>query len=204
MERVADEVATGCDRRRRVRDRRGQGPTRAPVDVTIVDQHNFHTFSPLLYQVATAGLASEDIAPNLRGIVQGNLNVEARMAAVHGVDFERREVLVDHGVSIPYDYLILAAGVVSSDFDVPGVAEHAIVLKTLADATRVRSTVLRRFEEANTDPSLVDLGTLTFVVAGGGPTGVELCGALGELFTKVLAKDFKNSTSAEHGSTWSK
>jgi NADH:ubiquinone reductase (H+-translocating) len=169
-----------------------QALTRAPVDVTIVDQHNFHTFSPLLYQVASAGLAPDDIAPNLRGIVQNNLNVEARMATVHGVDFDRREVLVDHGVSIPYDYLILAAGAVSSDFDVPGVAEHAIPLKTLSDATRIRSTVLLRFEEANTNPSLADDGTLTFVVAGGGPTGVELCGALGELFTKVLAKDFKN------------
>jgi NADH:ubiquinone reductase (H+-translocating) len=164
----------------------------APVDVTIVDQHNFHTFSPLLYQVATAGLAPDDIAPNLRGIVQSDLNVEARMATVHGVDFDRCEVLVDRGVSIPYDYLILAVGAVSSDFGVPGVAEHAIPLKTLADATRIRSTVLARFEEANTNPSLADDGTLTFVVAGGGPTGVELCGALGELFTKVLAKDFKN------------
>jgi NADH dehydrogenase len=111
---------------------------------------------------------------------------------VHGVEFDRREVLVDHGRPIPYDYLRLAAGAVSSDFGVPGVTEHAIALKTLADATRVRSTVLRRFEETNTDPSLVDAGALTFVVAGGGPTGVELCGALGELFTKVLAKDFKN------------
>ena len=164
----------------------------APVGVTIVDQHNFHTFSPLLYQVATAGLAPDDIAPNLRGIVQRDLNVEARMATVHGVDLDNREVLVDHGLSIPYDYLILAAGAVSSDFGVPGVAEYAIPLKTVADATRVRSTVLRRFEEANTDPSLVDDGALTFVVAGGGPTGVELCGALAELFTKVLAKDFKN------------
>jgi NADH dehydrogenase len=165
---------------------------RVPVEVTIVDQHNFHTFSPLLYQVATAGLAPDDVAPNLRGIVQRDLNVEARMATVHGVDLDRREVLVDHGLSIPYDYLILAAGAVSSDFGVPGVAEHALPLKTVADATRVRSTVLRRFEEANTDPSLLADGTPTFVVAGGGPTGVELCGALAELFTKVLAKDFKN------------
>jgi NADH dehydrogenase len=163
-----------------------------PVDVTIVDQHNFHTFSPLLYQVATAGLAPDDIAPNVRGIVRGERNVEVRMATVHRVDFDRREVLVDRGVSVPYDYLILAAGAVSSDFGVPGVADHAIPLKTLADATRIRSTVLARFEEANTNPSLADNGTLTFVVAGGGPTGVELCGALGELFAKVLAKDFKN------------
>jgi len=163
-----------------------------PVDVTIVDQHNFHTFSPLLYQVATAGLAADDIAPNLRGIVQRDLNVEARMATVRGVDLDRHEVLVDAGPSMPYDYLILAIGTVSNDFGVAGVAEHTIPLKTLADAIRVRSTVLRRFEEANADPSLDDDGILTFVVAGGGPTGVELSGALAELFTKVLAKDFKN------------
>jgi NADH dehydrogenase len=163
-----------------------------PVAVTIVDQHNFHTFSPLLYQVATAGLAPDDIAPNLRGIVQRDLNVEARMATVHGIDLDRHEVLVDHGPSISYDYLILAAGAVSSDFGVSGVAEYSIPLKTVADATRVRSTVLRRFEEANSNPTLIDDGTLTFVVAGGGPTGVELCGALAELFTKVLAKDFKS------------
>src|SRR5437588_8398905 len=82
---------------------------RAPVDVTIVDKHNFHTFSPLLYQVATAALAPEDIAPNLRGIVRGNPHVEARLATVQGVDFARHEVLVDHGVPIPYDHLSLAA-----------------------------------------------------------------------------------------------
>jgi NADH:ubiquinone reductase (H+-translocating) len=162
-----------------------------PVDVTLVDRHNFHTFSPLLYQVATSGLAPDDIAPNLRGIVQGHANVDARMAEVHGVDFDRKEVLVDPGHAIPYDVLILAAGTVSSDFGVPGVREHAIPLKTLADAIRVRSAVLRRFEEANTDSSLLDDGGLTFVVAGGGPTGVELCGALSELISRVLAKDFK-------------
>lgn len=165
---------------------------RVPVEVTIVDRHNFHTFSPLLYQVATAGLAPDDIAPNLRGIVQDDLNVEARMATVYGVDLDRREVLVDEGPPLRYDYLVLAAGAVSSDFGVPGVEEHAIPLKTLADATRLRSAVLARFESANADPSLVDDGALTFVVAGGGPTGVELSGALAELFQKVLVKDFKH------------
>jgi NADH dehydrogenase len=164
---------------------------RSPVEVTIVDRHNFHTFSPLLYQVATAGLAPDDIAPNLRGIMQDDRNVECRLADVRGVDFDRREVIVDHGPSLPYDYLVLAAGAVSSDFGVPGVSEHAIPLKTLDDATRLRSTVLARFEAASTDPALVDEGELTFVVAGGGPTGVELSGALAELITKVLARDFK-------------
>ncbi len=164
----------------------------APVEVTIVDRHNFHTFSPLLYQVATAGLAPDDIAPNLRGIVQRAPNVEARMTTVHGVDIDRREVLVDGDVTIPYDVLVLAAGAVTSDFGVPGVTEHAFPLKTVADATHLRSTVLRRFEEANADPALIDDGSLTFVVAGGGPTGVELSGALAELIAKVLAKDFKH------------
>ncbi|MGZ6897074.1 MAG: NAD(P)/FAD-dependent oxidoreductase [Acidimicrobiia bacterium] len=163
-----------------------------PVEVTIVDRHNFHTFSPLLYQVATAGLAPDDIAPNLRGIVQRAPNVEARMTAVRGVDFDRREVLVDGAPPIPYDVLVLAAGAVTNDFGIPGVEEHAIPLKTIADATHLRSTVLRRFEDANADASLVDDGRLTFVVAGGGPTGVELSGALAELFTKVLARDFKH------------
>jgi len=165
---------------------------RLPVEITLVDRHNFHTFSPLLYQVATSGLAPDDIAPNLRGIVQRHPNVDAVMAEVRGVDFERREVLVENGPSIPYDTLVLAAGAVSSDFGVPGVHEHTIALKNLEDAIRVRSAVLRRFEETNTDPSLLERGSLTFVVAGGGPTGVELCGALSELFSKVLAKDFKN------------
>jgi NADH:ubiquinone reductase (H+-translocating) len=162
-----------------------------PLDVTIVDQHNFHTFSPLLYQVATSSLAPEDIAPNVRSIVRDDPNLEARVGTVRGVDFERREVLFDGGAPLPYDYLVLAAGAVSSDFGVPGAAEHAIPLKTLADATKIRSTVLARFEEADADPSRVDDGILTFVVAGGGPTGVELCGALGELIGLVLRKDFK-------------
>jgi NADH dehydrogenase len=117
--------------------------------------------------------------------------VEARMATVHGVDLDRHTVLIDHGVAIPYETLIIAAGAVSSDFGVPGVAEHALPLKTLADATRARSTVLRRFEEAHAAPALIDRGGITFVVAGGGPTGVELCGALAELFRDVLSRDYK-------------
>ena len=131
---------------------------RLPVEVTLVDRHNFHTFTPLLYQVATSGLAPDDIAPNLRGIVQRHPNVDAVMAEVRGVDFDRHAVLVENGPSIPYDTLVLAAGAVSSDFGVPGVHEHAIALKNLDDAIRVRSAVLRRFEEANTDPSLLDDG----------------------------------------------
>jgi len=163
-----------------------------PVTVTLVDRNNFHTFSPLLYQVATSALAPDDIAPNLRGIVRRSRNIEAHLGRVLDVDLDHHAVIVDNGPPIAYDYLILAAGSVSSDFGVPGVATHAIPLKSLEDATRLRSTVLRRFEEANANPALIDEGALRVVVAGGGPTGVELSGALAELFTKVLAKDFKN------------
>ncbi len=167
-----------------------RGLAGGPVAVTLVDRHNFHTFSPLLYQVATAGLAPDDIAPNLRGIVRDARNVEPCLATVVRVDLDRREVHLDHGDPVPYDTLVLALGAVSRDFGIPGVAANATALKTLADATRVRNLVLRRFEEASADPGVIDDGALTFVVAGGGPTGVELCGALGELFTEVLRKDF--------------
>ncbi len=161
------------------------------LDVTIVDKHNYHGFSPLLYQVATAGLSPDDIAQNVRGIFQRDANVDVRQSRVTGVDFDARRVVIDDGPPLPYDSLIVSAGAVSSDFGIPGVAEHAIPLKSVANAIAVRTTVLERFEEANSNPARVDDGTLTVVVAGGGPTGVELAGAMAELFTKVLARDFK-------------
>ncbi|HXY92816.1 MAG TPA: NAD(P)/FAD-dependent oxidoreductase [Acidimicrobiia bacterium] len=160
------------------------------TQVTLIDQHNFHTFSPLLYEVATAGIGPDDIAPSVRGVVRGYSNVEFHMARVASVDFDGRRVRLAEGDPIAYDYLVLAAGAVSSDFGVPGVREHALPLKSLEDATRVRSMVLQRFEATDRDPSLVEEGELRVVVVGGGPTGVELCGALAELFTKVLARDF--------------
>src|SRR5512140_3393822 len=135
-----------------------RGLSGAPVAVTLIDRHNFHTFSPLLYQVATAGLAPDDIAPNLRGIVRDARNVEARLAAVVGVDLDRRVVHLDRGDPVRYDTLVLALGAVTRDFGIPGVAANTTALKTLADATRVRNLVLRRFEEASADPALVDDG----------------------------------------------
>ena len=164
---------------------------KAAVDVTLVDQHNFHTFSPLLYQVATAGVAPDDIAPSVRGVTRREANAEFQMARVVGIDFDEHRVMVADGEPIPYDYLILAAGAVSSDFGVPGVHEHALPLKSLEDAIDVRTTVLRQFEFADRNRALIEQGALRIVVAGGGPTGVELSGALAELFTKVLAKDFE-------------
>jgi NADH dehydrogenase len=158
--------------------------------VVIVDRANYHTFQPLLYQVATAGLDADDIAYSIRGIVRKGPHTEVRMATVTGIDAGRRVVLLSGYEPLPYDFLILAAGAVSADFGVPGVAEHAFGLKSVPEALALRSHVLRQFEQAVVDPSLVADGALTIVIAGGGPTGVELAGAFSELFQHVLARDF--------------
>ena len=183
-----------CRHRRRFRraHRRARSLGSAPVDVTLIDRNNFHTFSPLLYQVATAGVAPDDIAPSVRGVVRREPNAEFHMEHVVGIDFDDRRVIVADGDPIAYDYLILAAGAVSSDFGVPGVAEHALAAQ---DRSRTRSRCAPPCSGSSkkriaTTRSSHD-GALRIVVAGGGPTGVELCGAMAELFTKVLAKDFE-------------
>jgi len=162
--------------------------TGVPLDVTVVDRHNYHGFWPLLYQVATAGLAGDDIAHNLRGIFRGFPNLDTRMATVTSVDLEARVVHVDTGDPLPYDWLILALGSENDTFAIPGVAEHGFPLKSLPHALALRNHLLEHFEQAHTDPSLIDAGFLTVVIAGGGPTGVEVAGALTELF-RVLEAD---------------
>ena len=167
----------------------------APVDVTVVDRHNFHTFQPLLYQVATSGLNAADVAYPVRGIFRRQPNVVFRQATVTGVDWDRRCIDVegeDHEVDdLHFDHLIVAAGATTNTFGIPGVDRHGFPLYNLADAIRLRNHVLERFEAVDADPSLIDQGALTFVVVGGGPTGVEVAGALSELFHMVLRRDFK-------------
>ncbi len=163
----------------------------APVDVTLVDANNFHTFQPLLYQVATAGLDADDIAFPARGIFHRQRNADFRMERVTGIDLDRRTVHLPTG-DLPYDHLVIAAGAVSAHYGVPGVDEHAFGLKSLADAVELRSHILRTFERAATNPELIDDGVLTVVISGGGPTGVELAGGLAELFRSVFAKDYPN------------
>ena len=166
----------------------------APVDVTLVDANNFHTFQPLLYQVATAGLDGDDVSFPVRAIVRRRWrrggNVAVRMARVTALDRAGRTVTLDDGGHLAYDTLVIASGAVSADFGVPGVVEHAFPLKHLDDALALRAHVLDRFERAAVDPSLVAAGGLDIVVCGGGPTGVEMAGGLAELYAKVLAKDF--------------
>ncbi len=162
-----------------------------PVDVVLVDSNNFHTFQPLLYQVATAGLDSDDIAHPVRGIVarQGG-DIDVRLGTVTDIDLEDRTVHFAEGPSLGYDELVLAAGAVTATYGVPGVAEHAFGLKHLTDALVLRAHVLQQFERVSVDRSLIDDGVLNVVIAGGGPTGVELAGGLVELFDRVLVKDF--------------
>ena len=166
-----------------------------PVDVTLVDRNNFHTFQPLLYQVATSGLASADVAYPVRGIVGPEDNLEFRQATVIGADLEARRLHLqgdDHEVDdLAYDHLVVAAGATTNTFGIPGVEHHGFPLYNLDDAVRLRNHVLERFEASDARPELVDDGSLTFVVVGGGPTGVEVAGALVELIHRVLARDFK-------------
>ena len=163
---------------------------RSPVQVVLVDQHNYHLFQPLLYQVATAGLEPEEIAKPVRAILRGQKNFEFRLACVTGVDLGGRRVLTD-GHAIPYDYLIVAAGAQTNFFGLAGVEQHGFGLKDVADAVKIRNHVLTCFERAMLEPNPERRrALLTFVVVGGGPTGVEMAGALSELIRLVLVKDY--------------
>jgi NADH:ubiquinone reductase (H+-translocating) len=162
---------------------------RADVDTLVLDETNYHLFQPLLYQVATAGLSPADIAYPVRGVLRRVPNAEFRLGTVTGADFGRRVVRTADGAEIGYDHLVLATGARSATFGVPGVEEHAFALKTLDDALRLRSHVLWQVERLAVRPSLLDDGVLTTVVVGGGPTGVEVAGAITEL-NRVLRRDF--------------
>lgn len=163
---------------------------KAPVEVVIVDQNNYHTFQPLIYQVATSGLEPEEVAHNVRMIFRRQENFSFRQATVTGVNWEGKTLELAGEATLPFDYLIIGTGAVYNDFGVPGVREHAFYLKSLSEAVNIRSHILRQFERASADPSLIDKGVLNVVLVGGGPTGVEMAGALVELFDRVLPKDY--------------
>ncbi len=171
-----------------------KGLGKRPVRVTLIDRNNYHTFVPLLYQVATAGLEPEEIAAPVRGIVRGAPNVHFLLGDVSHIDMATQtlEVHIDGETRTEhYDYLILAPGSITSYFGMVDVEARAFGLKTLMEAVDVRNHVLMMFERAaaETDPELRK-AMMTFVVVGGGPTGLELSGALRELFTRVLRKDY--------------
>lgn len=172
-----------------------QALRRAPVDVTIVDQRNHHLFQPLLYQVATAGLSPADIAAPIRGILARNRNTRVLLDRVEGVDGAARLVRLGSGASLAHDWLILATGARHSYFGRDDWAAHAPGLKTIDDATAVRRKVLLALERAETETDKARRqALLTFVVIGGGPTGVEMAGAIAELARKSVSRDFRSIT----------
>jgi NADH:ubiquinone reductase (H+-translocating) len=163
----------------------------APVDITLIDRCNHHLFQPLLYQVATAGLAAPSIAAPLRHILRNQRNVTVQLGTVTAIDALSRTLTVD-GARCAYDYLILATGVSHAYFGHEEWARHAPGLKTLADALHMRGHFLTAFERAESSDSAADARTwLTFVVVGGGPTGVELAGTLAEIARHTLGREFR-------------
>jgi NADH:quinone reductase (non-electrogenic) len=164
---------------------------RKPVEVLLVDQHNYHLFTPLLYQVATSLLNPSDIAYPQRSIFRRSRNVRFRQARVAGVDFERRLVRTHDDEELGYDSLVIATGSENNYFANEELARHTLGMKTLAEAMRLRNHVLSCLELATRAESMEERRAwLTFVVAGGGPTGVEYAGALAELLRLVLGRDF--------------
>jgi NADH:ubiquinone reductase (H+-translocating) len=161
-----------------------------PVELTLIDQHNYHTFQPLLYQVATSLLNAEDVGAPVRSIFRHQENVTFRMATVTGIDVPGHKIQLNDGNQISYDYLVLAAGATVNYFNTPGAAEHALPIYTLMNALKLRNRVLERFEAADRDPTLIEDGGLNFVIVGAGPTGVETAGALSDLFYNLLPRDY--------------
>src|SRR5579864_1564046 len=163
-----------------------QGLAKAPVQVTVIDHKNHHTFQPLLYQVATAGLSPGEIAAPIRSILRSDKNIAVLMAEVTGFDLERKLVQTVE-TQIPYDYLIVAAGARHSYFGHPEWEVLAPGLKTIEDALEIRRRVLLAFEIAERQAAAgQQTMPLNFVVVGGGPTGVELAGTLAEISRHAL------------------
>ena len=131
-----------------------------PVEVTLIDQHNYHTFQPLLYQVATSLLNAEDVGAPVRSLFRHQDNVTFRMATVTGVDMPGHQIQLKDGTQISYDYLVLAGGTTVNYFNTPGAAEHAFPLYTLMNAVKLRNRILERFEATDRDPALIDDGEI--------------------------------------------
>ena len=165
---------------------------RAPVDVLLVDRNNYHLFTPLLYQVASALLDPGEIARPVRQLIRPLHNADFRQASITGVDFDGRRLLTDRG-DIPYDYLVLATGAQTDYFGNVSMARYAMGLKDLDEGLAIRNRVLEQFEASRwTDDPERRRMLLTFAVVGAGPTGVEMAGAISELIRLVLREDYRD------------
>ena len=164
----------------------------ADVSVTLIDKHDYHTFQPLLYQVATDELAPTQVGFPIRELLHGQNNIAFHQAVVESVNLAGKQVVAEGLEAIRYDYLILALGAVVNYFKTPGAEQHAFPLYTMDDALRLKQHILRTFEAVDKNPALVEEGALTFCVVGGGATGVEIAGAVSELLHVELAEDYPN------------
>jgi len=161
-----------------------------PYKVLVLDKNNFHTFQPLLYQVATGGLGSDAIAYPLRKIIGPMRNVAFRMATVIGINAAKNEVITNVG-NFGYDYLIIATGAATNFFGKPNVEKYAMSLKEISESLDLRSNILQEFERVLLTKTITNVQpTLNFVIVGGGPTGVELAGAIAEIKNNVIPYDF--------------
>ena len=164
---------------------------RAPVELVVIDRNNYHLFQPLLYQVASAALAPADIAQPIRSILRGQRNVLVMFGEVDRIALQERRVFVGER-PVPYDYLILAPGAVDNYFGHASWPRFAPGMKEVEDATQIRSRLLKSFEAAELEPDPAQRAAyLSFVIVGGGPTGVELAGAIKELAVDVIPRDFR-------------
>ena len=161
------------------------------VSVTLIDRNNHHQFLPLLYQVATSQLAPSDVAHSLRGVFAGKENVDVKLAEIAAVDTAAKTVTATDGEQWAGDALVLAAGSQPNFFGTPGASEHSFPLYSLDDATRLRSRILGIFEQVDRNPGLVERGALNFVVVGGGPTGVEVAGAIADMLTVTVPAEYR-------------
>jgi NADH dehydrogenase len=164
---------------------------RADVDVTLVDKNDYHTFQPLLYQVATDLLETTACGHPLRDLFHEHANVAVHEATVTGIDLAAREVQFAEMAPLTYDYLVLGLGAGVNFFGVEGAEEHAFPMYTLADALRLKDHVLQKWEDADRDPALVEDGAVNIVIVGGGPTGIESAGALAELYRSNFSEDYR-------------
>ncbi len=165
---------------------------KADADVVVVDKHDYHTFQPLLYQLATGLLETSAVGHSLRDLVHDQDNVTIHKTSVTAIDLDAREVRFAEMEPLTYDFLVLALGAEVNFFGTDGAAEHAFPMYTLTDAVRLKEHMLERWEAADKDPSLMEDGALNVVVVGGGPTGVESAGAIAELYRGDFARDYPN------------
>ena len=164
----------------------------APVQITLIDKHDYHTFQPLLYQVATDELGPAEVAFPIRELLHLHPNLRFHQSAVQRIDLANKQVSVADIPPLRYDYLVVALGAVVNFFHTPGAEQYAWPMYTLDDALRLKSKILSTFETVDKNPALIGEGALNFCIVGGGPTGVEVAGAITELLRSEFSQDYPN------------